>query len=81
MRKFDSLFGHITEEQKAEAKKEYEAKQERKQKSFYHCSIPDWNGQGGMIEFWINEDNSFESEDSRIQDKEIREGIEKLLYW
>jgi len=81
MGKFDSLFGHFTKEQKAEAEKEYDAKQERKEKSFFHCRIPDWTGQGGMVEFWINDDNSFESDDSRIQDKEIREGIKKLLRW
>ena len=79
------MFGNLTDEEYAEMTKEGQQKRkemlERKEKSFYHCRIPDWTGQGGMVEFWINEDNSFESEDSRIQDKEIREGIEKLLYW
>lgn len=51
---------------------------ERKKKSLYHCRIPDWTGQGGMVNFWINDDGSFESEDSRIQDKEIRMGIKKF---
>lgn len=34
-----------------------------------------------MLEFWINEDGTFETEDNRIDDRMIRESIERLLQW
>lgn len=81
MNKFKSVFGELTEDRK-EAIKQAEINRikmlKRKEKSFYHCRIPDWTGEGGMREFWVNKDGSFESEDSRIQDKEIRKGIKKF---
>jgi hypothetical protein len=56
-------------------------KQARKEASKFQCRIPDWTGQGGMVEFWINEDNTFECEDSRINDSMIREGLLSLARW
>jgi len=50
----------------------------RKESSLTLCKVPDYR-QGGMIEFWINEDGSFETEDSRMNDGYIREQLEKLL--
>jgi len=73
------MFGNLTDEEYAEMTKEGQQKRkemlERKEKSPWHFRIPDWTGQGGTIEFWVNDDGSFESEDSRIQDREIRKGI------
>jgi hypothetical protein len=81
MNKFKSVFGELTEERK-EAIRQVEVKKaerlKRKRNSQFCCIIPDWTGEGGMREFWINEDGSFESEDDRIQDREIRRGIKKF---
>jgi hypothetical protein len=77
-----TIFGNLTDEEyeqmKVQAQEKKEKMLKRKEKSFYHCRIPDWTGQGGMVDFWINEDGTFESEDSRIQDKEIRNGVKKF---
>lgn len=79
MGKFDALFSEITEEAKAEAKIRIAEKQNRKNNSFFHCRIPDWQGQGGMVEFWINNDGTYESDDTRLDDSKIRDGIAAML--
>ena len=79
--KFKSVFGEMTEAKKQvieEARQERGEKLIRKESSLTLCKIPDYR-QGGMIEFWINKDGSFETEDSRMDDRCIREQIEKLL--
>jgi hypothetical protein len=77
MKKFDALFSGITEEAKAEAKVRIAEKQERKNASLFHCRIPDWRGQGGMVEFWINNDGTYEADDAN--DSKIRDGIAAML--
>lgn len=64
----------------AEARQAREERMKRKAASFWHCRIPDWTGQGGMVEFWINEDGTFETDDGHIDDRMIREGIARLLH-
>lgn len=79
MDEFRKMFGNLTDEEyermRKKSQKEYTEKQARKVNSPFHCRIPDWTEQGGMVEFWINEDNSFECEDSRISDSNIRDGL------
>ncbi len=53
-------------------------KEMRRAKSNWHCSIPDWTGSGGMVDFWINDDGTYECMDSRIDDQKIREGIRRF---
>lgn len=64
-----------------EARKAREEKAKRKAASFWHCRIPYCLDGGGMLEFWINTDGTFEAEDNRIDDRMIRECIERLLQW
>lgn len=71
------MFG-ISNEAIEEAKVKREQMLARKAASHYHCAIPDWTGQGGMCRFWINVDGSYESEDSRINESMIREGIRRF---
>ncbi len=81
-KRFEALFGASTPEKKEAieaAKIEMDARKLRKELSFFHCRIPDWRGQGGMVEFWINDDGSFETEDTRLDDTKIRDGVESLL--
>ena len=75
---WNELLGEMTPEKKealAEAKQRLLKKEARKKSSLWHFVIPDWTGQGGTVSIWANNDGSFESDDSRIGDKEIREGI------
>jgi hypothetical protein len=74
--KFKNIFGNYTDKQKSEFKKEHEERLKRQRKSLLHCKIPDWTEQGGMVEFWINKDNTFESMDSRFDNERIKQGIE-----
>jgi hypothetical protein len=74
--KFKNIFGNYTDKQKSEFKKEHEEKLKRKEKSLLHCKIPDWTDQGGIVEFWINKDNTFESMNSRFDNERIKKGIE-----
>jgi hypothetical protein len=61
------FYNHLSEEEFNQVIKESKQKHEemlnRKNNSNFICRIPDWTGQGGMVEFWINSDNTFESED------------------
>lgn len=66
-------------EARAQALKARAARAKRKAESYEHCRIPDWTGTGGMVQFWVNDDGTFEVEDGRFSDKDIREGIERLL--
>jgi hypothetical protein len=73
-----------TKEETEELIQKMEAKEERKNKSYWHCRIPAWysGNSGGMMEFWINDDGkniTFESDDSRINDELIRETLQILL--
>jgi hypothetical protein len=80
-----TFYSHLTdteyEQLKNEAAEAAKQKEERKNKSKFLCRIPDWTGQGGMVEFWINDDNSFETIDSRINDSDIRDGLKALINW
>ena len=68
----------ISAEALEDARLKREEKLRRKVSSYFHCAIPDWTGSGGMVHFWINDDGSFECEDSRIDDAMIREGIKRF---
>lgn len=70
----DEEFNRITNN----AKENLKQQQIRKGKSKFVCRIPDWIEQGGMIEFWINEDGSFETMDSRINDSDMRKELINL---
>lgn len=59
----------------AEESEKLAEKQSRHDASQFHCCIPDWTGQGGMQRFWVNEDGTYESMDSRNDDAEIRRGL------
>lgn len=75
-RKQVSYFGEATTiEMLTDARNKMLQREVRRQKSFYHCTIPDWTGSGGMVDFWINDDGTYECMDSRIGDAEIRQGI------
>lgn len=50
----------------------------RRDASQVRCSLPDWTGQGGIVEFWQNADGSYESMDSLVGDDEIRDGMRIL---
>lgn len=75
------MMGNLTNEEYdkviAEAKTNRINKENRKNNSNTICKIPDWTGQGGMVEFWINDDNKFEAES--FTHKQICQGLEILL--
>jgi|WetSurSiteA1Bulk_404760.scaffolds.fasta_scaffold09962_2 hypothetical protein len=75
----NEIFGHLSDDEFAQAQKEareeQNAREERKNKSLCHYAIPDWQGQGGMVEFWLNSDGAYECMDTRIDDAKIRDGI------
>ena len=70
-KKLNTLFGHISDEAMETGKIEMNERSKRKSDSLFDCRIPDWTGNGGMVDFWINDDGTFESEDSRIDDDKI----------
>ena len=76
---FETLFGHYTEDEVAESKQRWDAKMLRKSNSPFQCRIPNYPEVGGMIEFWINDDGTFECEDSRINHDKIRNLVKELL--
>lgn len=67
--KFKEIFKNLSPKMKEEAAEKYTEKIERKEKSLYHFSLP---GEYGVGEIWINEDKSFETMDSRYNDKDIK---------
>ena len=73
--KFNSVFGNVSTKAENKAKAEQAEKLLRKEKSLWHFKIPDWLGEGGTREFWMNSDGTYESEDNRIDDTKIRDGI------
>ena len=79
--KFESVFGKTSslhQQAQDEKKKEREEMLKRKSESSFLCQIPDWTGQGGVLEFWINKDGTFESEDTRLSSEDIKDGIRKF---
>ena len=50
----------------------------RRDASQVRCSLPDWTGQGGIVEFWQNADGSYELMHIRVSDGEIRDGMRAL---
>lgn len=76
--KYESLFGTLSESNITDAEIEREALLERKASSLFQYCIPDY-WQGGKINFWMNQDGTYETEDSRIDDTKIRDAI-SLFY-
>lgn len=60
-----------------ESRIERDSRLKRKEKSQLHCLIPDWTGNGGMVNFWINGDGTLESEN--YNDGEIKDLLKKFI--
>jgi hypothetical protein len=67
-------FGHTTT---AEESAEFIKKEMRRSYGVIF-TLPNWYGEGGTIEVWINNDNSFECMDNRIVDADIRSAMISL---